>query len=361
MAPALYVHIPFCTSFCPFCDFPKHFHKEEDEVPYLEALEEEIRNKTKGKYETIYIGGGTPSALTPPSLSRLLALLSSILEEGGEFSLECNPETLNEEKVAILAQYGINRVSLGVQSFHPKYIKLLGRHHDKAIVENAVGLLRKQEMTNINLDIMFALPGESVAEVEEDIKTALSFTPTHISAYTLIIEEKTKFGRSGVQEASQDEQADQYQAVLKMLREAGYDRYEVSNFALPGYQCRHNLHYWHDDEYEAVGMGAAGHIGNIRYKNSEDFVVYCKKATKPEIEELTLKDEIECFLLSNLRLEEGFALKTYKKRFRTDFLEEKKDVFQKLEKEGLLSEKDGYIMPTDKGILLLDQILVRLF
>ena len=358
---ALYVHIPFCSSFCPYCDFPKAYYDPSRVRPYFLSLYQEIKAKAKGLYDTIYLGGGTPTVVEPSVLEELLSFLKPYLAKGGEFSTEANPETLTEEKIAVLARHGINRVSLGVQSFHDKYLKLLARHHDEAKVVEAVGLLRKHGITNINLDFMFGLPEESVEEALEDIQKAVSLGPTHISAYSLILEENTPFSRRGVAEASQDEQADQYEAILAYLEKQGYARYEVSNFAKEGYRCRHNLHYWHDDDYDAVGLGAAGHQDNIRYKNTIDFNKYCAGSYEEEREELSRDEEIECFLLANLRLLDGFPLSSYKERFGRDFLEEKSEAIANLKQRGLLQIEDGIVKPTPDGIMLLDQILITLF
>lgn len=360
-APALYVHLPFCSSFCPYCDFPKAYYDPNRVGPYFLSLQKEILSKAKGKYDTIYLGGGTPTVVEPSVLEDFLSFLSPYLATGAEFSTEANPETLTEEKIAILAKYGINRVSLGVQSFHDKYLKLLSRHHDEAKVVEVVDLLKKHGISNINLDFMFGLPGESVSEALTDIEKAVSLAPTHISAYSLILEENTPFQRKGIQEASQDDQADQYEAILSYLTQQGYARYEVSNFAKEGYRCRHNLHYWKDDDYDAVGLGAAGHLGNIRYKNTIDFNKYCVGIYEEERELLSREEEIECFLLANLRLLDGFSLATYKSRFGQDFTKEKSEAIAELQSRGLLQIQDGFVLPSEDGILLLDQILVALF
>ena len=360
-APALYVHIPFCTSFCPYCDFPKAFYEEDRIEPYFSSLYKEIKAKAKGPYDTIYVGGGTPTCIDAKKLDEYLSLLRGYLGENGEFSIEANPETLTEEKIKVLAKNGINRVSMGVQSFHKRLLDLMGRKHDASCIEEKVALLRKYGIDNINLDLMFALPDETLDEVKADIEKLVSLKPTHVSAYSLILEEGTKFSRQGMVEASQDDQADQYELIWNYLEEHGYHRYEVSNFALDGYRCRHNVHYWKDHDYDAVGLGASGHKGNIRYKNTISFPAYVNQTDEGEIETLDRDEEIECYLLACLRLVEGFPLEDYKNRFGTDFLEDKAEPIKQLQDHHLLQIVDGYVRVPEEGLLLLDQVLVSLF
>lgn len=361
MAVALYVHLPFCASFCPYCDFPKVYHDPNRVLPYLEALFAEALQKAKGPYDTIYFGGGTPTLMAPELFDRTLSFFAAYLAKDGEFSIEANPETLTEEKIALLARYGINRVSIGVQSFESKYLALLKRHHDEAKVSEVVGLLKKYGIDNINLDLMFSLPGENVEEALADVKKAIALGPTHISAYSLIVEENTPFSRRGIVEQDSDEQAAQYEAIMDLLEEAGYRRYEVSNFALDGKRCRHNLHYWNDDDYDALGLGASGHVGNYRYKNTVDFAHYCAREYLGEEETLTQQEEIECYLLSCLRKIDGFALDDFKERFGRDFLTLKAEEVEKLKSRGLLEIDRGRVKASKDGLLLLDQILVTLF
>ena len=361
MAASLYVHIPFCKSFCPYCDFPKIYYDRKRVPAYLDALFLQAKQIAQGPYQTIYFGGGTPTSLDEADLERLLTFFAPYLAPGGEFSTEANPESLTKEKVALLAKYGINRVSLGVQSFHPKYLKLLGRHHDGAEVAEAVSMLKEAGITNINLDLMFALPGESVEEAVSDVEEAIKLGPTHVSAYSLILEQGTPFYNRGITEASQDDQADQYEAVRSALEKAGYHRYEVSNFALPGYKCRHNLAYWHDEDYDAIGLGASGHHGKIRYKNTVNVPDYLQGNWELEKETLSPKEAEECFLLSNLRLVEGFSLSTYKARFGQDFLSLHKEAVDSLMQRGLLETDGQNLRATANGILLLDTVLVDLF
>ncbi len=358
MARALYVHIPFCSSICSYCDFPKVLYRNDWAEEYLSALFAELDSYCLGKMETIYVGGGTPSALPPSLLRRLLAKLSPFLEEGGEFSLEANPESLSEEKITLLACYGVNRVSLGVESSIGKFLSLMGRKHNFEDAKKAVSALRKHGIFNINVDWIYSLPGERLEDLKKEEEAFLSLGVPHLSAYTLILEDGTLFKAKGESEASEDEQGEQYEEVLDSLRKAGYRRYEVSNFALPGHECRHNLTYWRDEEYVGVGLGAAGFLGGVRYANTRSLSLYLKGEGLRESEEQSGEEE---YLLSSLRLEEGFALSSFAKRFGKDFRLAYGDSLLKMEKEGMLREDEGRIKPTDRGLECLDYVLVSLF
>lgn len=360
-ASSLYVHIPFCESICGYCDFCKVIYKKEWAESYLPALFAEIASYGEGPYKTIYVGGGTPTSLRQEQLSALLSFLNPYLDKGGEFTVEANPESLSKEKALIMAKYGVNRVSMGMQTVSPRLRQLLGRRHTFEDVQKAVGVLLEAGITNINVDWMYALPGETNEEFEVDRKAILSLNVDHISAYSLILEEGTTFKAKGLQEENEERQAEMYEWVVRVLKEAGYERYEVSNFCKNGKKSRHNLAYWKDERYVGCGLGAAGYIGDIRYKNTRSLKAYLAGEIIAEKEEVTPKDDREYFFLTNLRLEEGFALSSFKERFGTSFLSEYKEPFEKLEKQGLLIEKEGNIKATDRGFLLLDTILRALF
>ncbi len=357
MPSSVYVHIPFCHSICAYCDFPKVLYREDWAEEYLSALFSELDSYSIEEVETIYVGGGTPSALPLSLLKRLLEKLSPLLKEGGEFSFEANPESLSEAKIALLASSKVNRVSLGVESSLRKYLSLMGRKHTFDEVKNVVTALRKHGISNINVDWIYALPGETMDELKLEVEAFLSLEVPHISAYTLILEEGTLLKAKGESEASEDEQGEQYEEVLSCLRKAGYTRYEVSNFALPGYQCRHNLTYWKDEEYFGVGLGAAGFVNGIRYSNTRSLSLYIKGQGLKEKQEPSGEEE---FLLSNLRLEEGFALSSFERKFHKDFRLAYETPLLKMEKEGLLREKNGRILPSDRGLECLDYVLVSL-
>lgn len=359
--PSLYVHIPFCQSICTYCDFPKLFFREEYEAPYLASLKKELLSLSPTHYDTVYIGGGTPTSLSDAAFASLLALLSPFCDRNTEWSIETNPERLTEEKLDLCLKYGVNRISIGFESSVNRLLALMGRKHDFASTQSAVKRAKQKGITNLNVDLIYALPAETLSELSQDIDAVLSLDVPHVSAYSLIVEKGTKLYLDGYKEATEEDCATQYNTILKRLRENGYDRYEVSNFAREGRKCLHNLVYWKDEEYDAIGLGASGYRGNIRYKNTSSLNHYLAGKYHLEEEIVSQKDDLEYFFLTNLRLEEGFSLETFSSRFGFSFLERYEKEVHRLEKDGLLTLEEGRIKPTDQGILLLDRILITLF
>ncbi|MCR5348830.1 MAG: radical SAM family heme chaperone HemW [Bacilli bacterium] len=358
---ALYVHIPFCKGICPYCDFPKVYYDPNWADAYLARLEEEAATRCVGPFSTLYVGGGTPSALSPKQLERLLSFLAPFLKEGGEFSMEANPESLDEEKIALLARYGVNRVSLGVQSCQEKGIKTLGRNHDREMVQKAIDSLRRHGIANINLDLMYGFPDQSEDDLLRDIADFLSFGVPHLSCYSLILEQGTVYATRGVQPLDEDTQQRYFDIVLETLEKAGYARYEISNFAKPGFQCLHNRAYWKDLRYIGLGLGAASYEGNVRRNNTKSLSRYLDGRFLGEEETLDEAGELEDYFLTNLRLVEGFTLKEFEDRFGFSFLERYGDKAHRLEKRGLLSTGNGRVVCTKLGLDLLDMVLLELF
>jgi len=357
---SLYVHIPFCSNICSYCDFCKLIYNDKFAFLYVEELKKEISSYKYGPYKTIYIGGGTPSSLIEESLENLLSFLRPYLENNGEFTIEVNPENITLEKLQIMKKYGINRISIGMQTSSEEYLKLINRAPFDVFLK-AYNLIREVGFSNVNIDLMYALPNESIEIVKKDLKTILELDPEHISTYSLILEENSVFSKKGFKEEDQDVQASQYELILSTLRDAGYRRYEVSNFAKKGRESRHNLTYWKDKEYVGCGLGASGFIGTKRYTNTRSLSTYLKGKYIETSEEVNFEESIKYFFLTNLRLDIGFSLDEFKQKFGFDFLEKYQSQYGKLYKENLLFKEDGWIKPTDKGILLLDRILVDLF
>ncbi len=356
----LYIHVPFCRKLCRYCDFPKGFYLPSLSKPYVERLCREI-DALDGSFETVYIGGGTPSVLSLDELEALLCRLSPKLSEECEFTLEANPESLTEDKIAMLRKYGVNRVSLGAESFSPKLLSLMGREHEREDVDRAVSALRDAGISNINLDIIYGLPGETDEELLEDLQILCSYEVPHLSAYSLSVSPNTPFYSMGIQEENDELGAKHYQMVVDFLRNRGYKRYEVSNFALKGLQSRHNTAYWKDEEYIGLGLGAAGYMGGRHYQNTKSINRYLKEGPCPVYEDKQNRSgEIEYFLLTNLRLEDGFTDEEFRKRFGKTFGEEFGKKADGLVEEGLLV-MDGKIHCSDRGILLLDRVLLALY
>ena len=360
-ANSLYVHIPFCRHICAYCDFPKVLYRDDWASSYIGALFSEFSFRKVGKCKTLYLGGGTPTSLKEGDLASLLSFLSPYLEKGGEWTVEANPETLNREKVALLAKYGVNRVSIGMQTSSPSLLEILGRKHRFEDVRRAVALLKEAGIDNVNVDLMYGVPNESEEDLRNDLQAVLSLGLTHISAYSLILEEGTSFFAKGVKPLDDDAQQGQFDIVKKTLGENGFERYEISNFAKEGYRCKHNLAYWKDERYYGLGLGAAGYLGKTRYVNTKNLSKYLRAQYEGESETLGEASEKEDFLLTNLRLVEGFPLDGWRKRFGEDFLLSHKDKIDELRGRGLLRVEKGNLACTERGLDLLDTVLLALF
>ncbi len=356
---ALYVHIPFCRVICRYCDFPKVLYAQNWAFSYVDALLDEL-SSLEGPYETIYVGGGTPTALPAALLEKVLFALREKLLPGGEFSIEANPDSLTNEILGVLIHSGVNRLSIGIQTSSEKWLKYLGRTHSFAAAKEAVERAKDWGLSNINVDLMYGFPGQTDEEFAKDIKSFLALDVPHISAYSLQIEEGTALYNEKAA-VDDDRCASFYETMLKAFRQAGYDRYEVSNFAKPGHKCRHNLTYWHDEEYDAAGLGAAGYRDGLRFRNTRNLSAYLKGERRSEEEPVSKEDDIKYYFMTNLRLEEGFALSDFEKRFGFRFEERYAAAIQAATKEGLLSMRDGRAAPTDRGILLLDRLLLLLY
>lgn len=363
MATSLYVHMPFCAHICNYCDFCKLLYNEKWAFSYIEELKKEISSFDikSNSLKTIYVGGGTPTCLNNALLDDLLAFLNPYLIDGGEFTIEGNPENIDEEKLLVLKREGINRLSIGIQSSNEKYLGFLGRKHTFEQARKTIYNAKKAGFNNISVDLIYALPNEKIEDVQNDVDSLLSLDVPHLSTYSLIIEKGTAFYNKGFKEADDDIAAEMYNLILKKLREAGYERYEVSNFARNRKYSKHNLTYWHDEEYYGAGLGASGYLDGVRYTNTKSLSAYLKHEYKLTSEKLTKESELEDFFLTNLRLAEGFRKKTFACRFGFEFKSKYAKQFDKLEKQGLLVENEHSIAPTDLGIILLDRILLELF
>lgn len=361
MVDSLYIHIPFCDHICPYCDFPKVIYNPQWAFSYLDSLFFEIDSLKINKVKTIYIGGGTPSSLNCVCLESLLKKVRPLLTEDYEFSFEANPDSLTKEKIALLAKYGVNRVSLGVQSTIDKNLAFLGRKHTFSDVSNCVNNLKEAGVRNINCDIIYAYKGLRIEDLDKTLNDLLSLDLTHISAYSLILEKGTVFDIKGYKEESEDDCANQYEYILNRLRKEGYDRYEFSSFCKDKKKCLHNLTYWKNNEYYAVGLGASGYANAKRYKNTLNLSSYLRREYSRSEELVTQKDLYEYFLLTNLRLEEGFSIDRFEAIFGKEKTLDLLNKANRLLKDGLLLKEKNILKCSDRGLLLLDQVLLTLF
>ncbi len=355
-----YIQIPFCKKICSYCDFCKMFYKDEMVEEYLSLLEKEIKNTYQGEsLKTIYIGGGTPSCLTTNQLKRLFTILSYFKKDKNiEFTIEGNIETTTKEKLMIYKQYGINRLSFGIESTHPKNLEFLEREFSKEQTKKVLNDARKLGFHNINLDIIYALPTEDLKMLEEDLDYIISLNPEHISTYSLMIEPHTKLEIKKEKNISEDLDASMYDMIKEKLSKASYQHYEISNFSKKGYESKHNLCYWQNKEYYGFGLGASSYIHNKRIMNTRSWTDYKRGFIQKEIEYLTKKDEIEYEILLNLRTKEGINLKYFKQKYQKE-LQELYHYQDLLEEKYLLEKENHLFIPEDKWYIS-NEIIVQL-
>lgn len=305
---SLYIHIPFCKKKCPYCGFYSVTKNEAEAAAYVDVITRELEGLKACRMDTVYIGGGTPTSLSVAVLGRLLSFVIPLVTEKTEFTVEANPESVTEEKMRALAEAGVNRISLGVQSFSDQKLKTLGRIHNADSARRALDLIRVEGIKNISIDLMFGVPDETETVWSGDLKEAVSSGVQHISCYAFTVEEGTPFSRMVLERrvrlASDSSQARMYETAVDALQGAGFLRYEVSNFALPGFECRHNINYWDGGEYYGAGASAVSYVGGVRAERVHDVRTYINAGGNGE--KTTLSREI---LPSEKRARETAAFK----------------------------------------------------
>ena len=365
---ALYIHIPFCKQKCFYCDFPSYARKDDLMSDYIEALLIELKEKIKDyEVRSLFIGGGTPSYLNEENLSKLMKGIKNInFIEDAEKTIECNPGTVSEEKFNIMKGGGINRLSFGLQTTKNNLLKGIGRIHTFEAFKDNYNLARSVGFNNINIDMMFGLPNQSVKDWTDSLEEVAKLNPEHISAYSLIIEEGTPFyklyNEDKLKLPSEEEEREMYKKCKNILIENGYHQYEISNYAKEGKECLHNEVYWMCNEYIGVGASSSSYIDGKRIKNIDDLREYIKRIGGGESivdEEIinTKNDDIEEFMFMGLRMNCGIEEEEFKRRFHTDVDNVYKDVIEGNINKGLLERKRGRIYLTDKGIELSNMVM----
>ncbi|OGR88539.1 MAG: hypothetical protein A3A86_05995 [Elusimicrobia bacterium RIFCSPLOWO2_01_FULL_60_11] len=331
-ARGLYIHIPFCRMKCRFCHFATFPGLREKIPDYLSALEKEMRFHEPSRLNTVFLGGGTPSILSPRQILRLMGSIHRhfTVEKGAEISMEWNPEDGNLPKLKATRETGVNRVSFGLQAVQDSHLRSLGRLHDFKKFTEAFGNARRAGFGNINIDLMFGLPGQTLADWTETLDKVLALSPEHLSAYALDLDEPSAL--SFQKTAPDDElQADMYEILNAKLAGEGYIHYEISNFAKPGHECRHNLKYWRNEPCLGIGLSAAGYDGATRAKNHgrmEAYLTQVGQKKQPVMEKSTLseRDRIGEGLMLGLRLKEGAYVTPETSKFFGDILEKYRDL-----------------------------------
>lgn len=365
---ALYIHIPFCKQKCFYCDFPSYACKDNLMETYIDALCIEIKEKCKGYLiKTLFIGGGTPSYLNINSLKKLMDTIKDLsFSKNAEKTMECNPGTVSKEKFEVIKLGGINRLSFGLQTTNNELLKSIGRIHTFESFKENYFLARSLGFENINVDMMFGLPNQSVKEFIKSLKEVVELKPEHISSYSLIIEEGTAFYRlyekDKLELPSEDDERDMYREGKKFLEEMGYRQYEISNFAKEGMECRHNEIYWMCEEYLGVGASSSSFVNKKRLKNIDSIEEYIKRVNNgdfvvEEEYENTREDDIEEFMFMGLRMNEGISEEKFKEKFGVDVDSIYRNVINKNIELGLLKRKCGKIYLSDLGIELSNSVM----
>jgi len=368
---ALYIHIPFCDNICSYCDFYKMKAKPPVKSRYIDYLCKEIDlyGIMLADVKTLYIGGGTPLSLSPELLLQLFNKLSIYIDykQLSEFTIEANPNDITAVHLQLLRSYCISRINLGVQSFNPKKLKILNRNHNKKTVKKAINLLKAYGFTNIGFDIIFGVGNDSYRQVKRDLNIAIKLNITHLSVYSLIIEDKTlikyRLMQGKYHPCSDDREAEIYRKVIYYLKKKGFIHYELSNFAKPHYESLHNYVYWNNEYYFGLGAGAAGYYNNIRYINGKNLQSYFNgiDSAQPfyqEQVELSDNDRMKEEMILGLRKITGINLKKFKNKYQTDPLIAFPFIEKLIEKGMLKTENDAIFIPEEK-LYLSNEVLIN--
>ena len=374
----LYIHIPFCVKKCAYCDFLSGPQDEETIEQYVVSLLDEIHAhgsnvELVARYEvtSIFFGGGTPSILEESQIKQVMEVLNDVFQvkQDAEITIEANPGTVTQEKLETYRACDINRISFGLQSTNNEELKLLGRIHTYEEFLESFSLARECGFDNINVDLISAIPKQTLASWEETLQNVIKLNPEHISAYSLIVEDGTPFakvygeGCPGEKDLpSEEDERTIYYRTEELLKAAGYHRYEISNYAKEGKECKHNLGYWERKEYLGIGLGSASLIDNTRYKNTDDLTCYMKHAGKlnaiqEDIQVLSQKEQMEEFMFLGLRKMKGISETEFKDCFDIEVDKCYGDQLDKLEREELLERKDECIRLTSRGIDISNYVL----
>ena len=357
---SIYIHIPFCKSICSYCDFCKLLYNEKWVDLYLDSLAKEIkRYNISSKVKTLYIGGGTPSSLSEKCLEKLFTIINKFnFIKNYEFTFECNINDINSNLLNILKKGKVNRLSIGIESFDKNNLKLLNRSCDYIDVKNRINLCKKFGFNNINVDLIYAVPNENEKILLNDLNLLTSLDITHISTYSLMIEENTVLYINNIKPIKEKLDYKMYKIICKFLKEKGFNHYEISNFAKEGYESKHNLVYWNNEHYYGFGLGASGYISNIRYNNTRKLNEYFNGKYLLNKEIITNEDNLKYGLILGLRKINGINVNNFNEKYHTNLLENEK--VKKLIKNKELIYENNYLFINKKYIYVQNEILIKL-
>ncbi|WP_096434583.1 radical SAM family heme chaperone HemW [Alteribacter populi] len=370
---AVYVHVPFCEQICHYCDFNKFFLKNQPIDDYLDDCETEMKWTAQRFPSTtvnsVYVGGGTPTSLSTEQLRKLLVSIrehfSLAKRDSLEFTVEVNPGSADQDKLNMLKEVGVNRLSIGVQTFEPDLLNRIGRDHQPEDVKDTVKKSRNAGIDNLSIDLMFGLPQQTIRQFEDTIDQAMKLNIDHVSAYSLKVEAKTVFyqlQRKGkLSLPSQDTEADMYEMLIRKLSESGFSMYEISNFAKPGRESVHNLTYWDNEEYYGIGAGAHSYMSGVRRQNHGPLPKYMKAIKQgklPYLEEhpVPLKEKMEEEMFMGLRKRSGVSVSRFARRYGQPVVNVFGDKIKRLKENCLLQERNDRIFLTEKGRLLGNEV-----
>ncbi|MBE7026258.1 MAG: oxygen-independent coproporphyrinogen III oxidase [Ruminococcaceae bacterium] len=368
MSCGLYIHIPFCIKKCAYCDFVSAPATAELHKAYFDTLKKEILLYKDLSVDSIFIGGGTPSCVDARYIYDMFECINKnmLLSKSAEITIETNPGTITNEKLGIYKSCGINRISIGAQSMQDSELLSLGRIHSAAQTIEAINMIQKAGFTNYNIDLMLAIPNQTLKSLEDTLNKAVSLCPTHISAYSLIVEEGTPFSdmanAGNLFLPDEDTERGMYEFAVSFLKSHGYNHYEISNFAKQGYECRHNLKYWSCESYIGIGAAAHSYYDGKRYQNTSNTNAYINMINENKgciIDEqiLSFDDMVSEYIIMALRLTEGISLNDFYKRFGFKFEEKYENTIEKYTTAGFLEKTPTHIRFTPKGISVSNSIL----
>lgn len=372
MVKAAYIHIPFCEQICHYCDFNKFLLQGQPVDDYLDAMELEmkrlVRQSNAEPIETIYIGGGTPTALNEAQLKRMLESVRAELQPidpNVEFTVEANPSVTDRNKLTILKEAGVNRLSIGVQAFQDTLLTALNRNHRQEDVWKMIAEAQSIGFDNISIDLMFGLPGQTLEMFQQSVQHALDLDVPHISAYSLQVEKQTVFyirdQKGQLTLPGEEQESEMFEYLIDTLRENGFSQYEISNFGKPGFESKHNLVYWKNEEYYGIGAGAHGYIAKHRYENVKPLPHYIKKINEGHLpqrlsNELTEKEQMEEEVFLGLRKMSGVDKETFYQKYHKRIDEVFAPQIEKLVEEGLLENDRDVLRLTAKGVFLGNEV-----
>lgn len=358
---SVYIHIPFCNTICSYCGFTKCLKDENYINNYLYALEMEIKKYYEDdKINTIYIGGGTPSSLSLVQLEKLFEIIKLFnVHDVFEFTFECNIDDINVELLNLLNKNRVNRLSVGVQSFNEEKLKYLNRKHNKKEINEKIKLIKDKYFDNINVDLIYGLPSESMVTLKNDVKNILKLNIPHISTYSLMIEDNTILKTKGEKNINEDIDREMYDYICKTLKHKNYVHYEVSNFAMSGSESKHNLKYWSNQEYYGFGLSAHGYINGIRYQNTKNLDKYINGSYRSNEIFLSKREDMENFIMLGLRKLDGIDLEEFFNKY-NDNMQDVFNIQEPLREKLLVLDNKNIKIPEDK-IYIMNEILNKIF